>query len=306
MVASGPGPAGVIDFVENESRLTLNLPVFDLPISCKRVLLLLLGLCASCTSTAPTGIYSITLDEGTRAFVKRPNECGPDMRNGGGDLVEGRVMYQGKCEGAGVAPAIYEKDGIRYLKFATDPSYQGKTKTRSELALTGRWFPFGEPVYVGFRTRIPKEADRTQAFFYMMQFWQCAGASPIGGVRISRGYSHRVNFMTRSDSRAASMATYDLSPDSWTSFVIKVSVDPGGKKGSFAVWNDPEDDPRAYNGPYGYAEEGRCKDEIEPPQRFRIKFGIYKGNENNKLYEVDYDDIRIGNTFDAVSPWKAS
>jgi hypothetical protein len=97
------------------------------------------------------------------------------------------------------------------------------------------------------------------------------------------------------------MATYDLSPDAWTSFVIEATVDPTGEKGSFVVWNNPKDKPNVYKGSYGYAKSGTCRGQIEPPQRFRIKFGIYKDNESNKLYEVDYDDIRIGNSIDSVS-----
>jgi hypothetical protein len=266
-------------------------------------LLTLVALCNSCAFAANGTAYSVTLDEGTGASIKSPEKCNADIGNGGGDLVEAGVRYRGKCEGAGIAPVIENKGGMRYLKFATDPWYRGKTRTRSELALTTEWFPFGKPVYMGFRIRVPGEVDKTDAFFYMMQFWQCASASPVAGLRMSRGYSHRVNFMTRGHSRAASMATYDLDPNTWTSFVIKAIVDPGGKKGSFVVWKNPGEKPEQYNGPYGYAESGACRDRTEPPQKFRIKFGIYKGNEDNKRYEVHYDDVRIGNSFDSVSPW---
>jgi hypothetical protein len=259
--------------------------------------------CSSCALAENGTTYSITLEEGTDASVKSPEKCNADIRNGGGDLVEAGVRYRGKCEGAGMAPKIEKKGGVQYLKFATDPSYQGQSKTRSELALTHTWFPFGEPVYISFRIKVPKEVDKTAEFFYMMQFWQCSGASPIAGLRMSRGHSHRVNFMTRGDSRAASMATYDLSPDTWTSFVIGAVVDPNGGKGKFIVWNNPGDKPEEYNGLYGYAESGTCRDGTKPPQKFRIKFGIYKGNEKSKRYEVHYDDIRIGNRFASVSPW---
>lgn len=253
------------------------------------------------SASAERATYAITLEEG--ASVGKPEECTSDISNGGGDLVEGRVRYRGKCEGAGIAPQIVQKGGTRYLKFATDPAYQGQTRTRSELALTGRWFQFGEPVYIGFRIQIPQGAAKTRDFFYVMQFWQCSGAAPIAGIRIRRGHSHRINFMTRGDSRAASMATYELNPDTWTSFVVKAVVDPGGGRGSFAVWHDPDVEPEVYRGPYGYSKNGTCRNRIRQPQRFRIKFGLYKGNESRKRYEVDYDDIRIGNSFDSVSPW---
>ena len=136
-----------------------------------------------------------------------------------------------------------------------------------------------------------------------MQFWQCDGGSPIAGVRIRRGHSHRINFMTRGDSRAASMAMYDLIPDTWSSFVIEATVDPTGEKGSFFVWNNPAHKPKGFSGAYGYAKSGTCENQAEPRQSFRLKFGIYKGTENSKLYEVHYDDIRIGSSFEAVSPW---
>jgi len=201
---------------------------------------------------------------------------------------------------------ILKEGGVRFLEFATDPGRQGENRTGTELALTSHWFDFGEPVYIGFRLRIPRDVDETNAFFYLMQFWQCAGASPLAGIRMSRGYSHRINFMTRGDSRAASMATYELGPDTWNTFVIKVKGDPTGENSSFRVGNDPDQEPAGFSGAYGYAEKGTCNDRVEPLQRFRLKFGIYKGSENGKQFKVNYDDLRIGNSFDAVSPWMTS
>ena len=267
---------------------------------------MLLILCGSCTSAEGATTYSITLDEGTDASVKKPELCNSDISNGGGDLVEAGVRFRGKCNGAGISPKINMEGGMRYLAFETNPAYQGESRTRTELALTHKWFDFGEPIYIGFRIRVPKETDETNAFFYLMQLWQCPGASPIAGVRMSRGYSHRVNFMTRGDSRVASMATYELGPDTWKSFVINATVDPTGENGSFLVWNDPDQEPEGFSGTYGYAETGTCDDRIEPLQRFRLKFGIYKGAENGKQFEVHYDDLRIGSSFDAVSPWMTS
>ena len=264
---------------------------------------ILLVSCGCSVSTEGNPTYSITLDEGTATSVTNPEMCNGEISNGGGDLVENGVRYRGKCEGAGVVPKIGKADGMRYLKFSTDPSYRGESRTRTELALTRKWFSFEEPVYIGFKIRIPERVDKTDSFFYLMQFWQCPGASPIAGIRMSRGYSHRVNFMTRGDSRSAGMATYDLSPGIWASFVIKAVVDPTGDRGSFVVWHDPEEEPNVFNGAYGYVRNGTCRDRTEPPQRFRLKFGIYKGNEHRRRYEVDYDDIRIGNSFVAVSPW---
>ena len=67
--------------------------------------------------------------------------------------------------------------------------------------------------------------------------------------------------------------------------------------------NDPNREPEKFSGPYGYAEIGTCQEGVQPPQHFRLKFGIYKGTERNRRHEVNYDDIRIGSSFDAVSPW---
>lgn len=100
------------------------------------------------------------------------------------------------------------------------------------------------------------------------------------------------------------MATFDLTPDVWTSFVIKAAVDPSGNNGSFLVWDNPDGKPRAFNGPYGYSAGGKCGDRKQSSQQFRLKFGIYKGTEPNRRHEVDFDNIRIGSSFDAVSPWK--
>ena len=269
---------------------------------CQRFLLLFI-LSDSCVSDESVASFAITAEDEAGASVHQPEKCSADIRNGGGDLLEAGVRYRGKCEGAGLAPSIEGKTGQRYLRFATDPSFQQQKRSRSELALTGSWFPFGEPFYMGFRVKIPARADSTNVFFYLLQFWQCAGASPIAGVRINRGYSHRINFMTRGDTRAASMKTYDLSPGVWAPFVIRAIVDPSGKNGSFDVWHDPDEAPAVYRGPFGYGVSGKCAKLGEARQEFRIKFGIYKGGERNSVFEVDYDDIRIGSNFEIVSPW---
>ncbi len=248
-------------------------------------------------------MYAITLDNNSEAYIKKKDKCNGDISNGGGDFVEHNFQLRGKCGGAGLAPDIIKDQlGDRFIQFSTDPTYKGKTKTRTELALTRQWFSFHKPMFIGFKLQIPTDSDVTNEFFYLMQFWQCAPNSPIAGIRLDRGTSHTINFMTRGDSRAASMAKYSLKPGEWHSFILKATVDPTGKAGEFSVWDSPDKPPKIFNGAFGYAKKN-CKGLKDIPQRFRLKFGIYKGNENDQIYKVGYDDIRIGDTFEDVSPW---
>lgn len=60
------------------------------------------------------------------------------------------------------------------------------------------------------------------------------------------------------------------------------------------MWREPGGSPNVYSGPYDYARNGACENRGNLPQRFRIKFGIYRAGEDGSRYEVDYDDIRVG------------
>ena len=258
-------------------------------------------------------IYSITAEssEPEKATIEKPLKCSPKIGRGG-NLREKGKHYKGKCEGSGLSPEIggtHKKQ--RYLLFKTlagDMNLKGIT--RSELAITSKYFPFDEKIYVGFRIMIPEGVAVTNQFFYVMQMWQCAGLSPIAGVRLDRGSSHTIEFMTRGDSRSSSMMRIKMEPSVWYSFIIKLRVDPEGKKSEFQVWSDKSESKATSLKPYGFKVR-ECSNNPGKiaPQHFRLKFGIYKGNgvgemyEGNKYYEIRFDDIRVGNYFKDVRPW---
>ncbi len=57
---------------------------------------------------------------------------------------------------------------------------------------------------------------------------------------------------------------------------------------------------------YGYFSWNACKKSHpfqRPPQYARLKLGIYKDIESGKAFEIQYDDIKIGNTYSSVKPW---
>lgn len=137
----------------NSGRLSRTLRVFPMQSSSLTCSLLVLLACSSCTATEQAPVYAITLDQQAGAILQNPHLCNDDIKDGGGDLVESGIRYRGKCNGAGLPPSIQSAGNTRYLKFATDPNFQGNGKsdrTRTELALTTKWFPFEEPVYIGF------------------------------------------------------------------------------------------------------------------------------------------------------------
>ncbi|CAD5254109.1 conserved exported hypothetical protein [Alteromonas sp. 38] len=265
---------------------------------------ILLTTCLVSANTFAKTFYRITAEDNEGAMIRNPSGCGSNISDGNGDLLEGGDIYRGKCDGAGNSPEIggtheYQK----YLKFSTDPTVSNSGNDRSELALTARDFPFNENLYVGFRMMIPSSADIANKSYYLMQLWQCSPQSPISGIRVTGGTSHRINFMTRRDSgNGASFVHYDLVPNVWHDFVYKINVNPTGE-GSVSVWKDEDGQPTGFLGSFGYYSDGKCEGGGEPNQSFRLKFGIYKGNESGKYFEVQYDDIRIGNYYRDVKPW---
>jgi len=252
------------------------------------------------------GSYSITLDDPQGSEITSSQACS-DKIGRGGNLVEGSDYYLGKCEGSGLSPQINGKAQGRYLEFSNNHNYKGGIKTRSELALTEEYFPFNERKYIGFKIQIPHGVSSTDDFFYLMQFWQCSPASPIAGIRVSRGdgNSHNINFMTRNDSSSKTLGYYSLTPGAWHSVIIM--IDPSSRsrygKGEMKVWIDQNGKALTYEGNIGYNNLGTCEKNKYPPQHYRLKFGIYKGDEPGRKFNVRYDDIRIGSTYSSVKPW---
>lgn len=233
------------------------------------------------------------------ARIENPNLCS-DIMGAGGNYRETQFSLQGKCEGAGLAPQIVgSKEFLRHMVFRTNPSIRS-AKDRTELAFANRYIPFDQTTYIGLRLMIPAGASVTNDFFYLLQLWQCSPASPIAGIRISRGSSHKLDFLMRGDSADRTAVSYDLHPDVWHAFVIRIVANSTG--GSMKIWSDNRL-VGEWRGPIGFNAIGKCLAGQRPPQHFRPKFGIYKGNEPGRAFEARFDDVRIGDTFTSVVPW---
>ncbi len=247
--------------------------------------------------------YEMTAEGAKSSQIENPTACSTRIGQGG-NLIEGGLRFLGKCDGQGLPPQILGREGSRFLRFATTRNATTAVKTRTELAITQENFPFYQTVFIGFKLMIPPGTSHTDASFYLMQLWQCAPAAPIAGIRLVRGpnRSHRINFMTRGDSREGSFAYADLIPGRWHSFVIAYNVNPRRGRGTAAVWMDHARRPITVNASYGHFTSGKCAGGLRPPQHYRIKFGIYKGNEPGRYFETRFDDIRIGNSYRDVVP----
>ena len=247
--------------------------------------------------------YTITAEPENGAFIENRALCSPKI-NSGGSLLELGQRYPGKCEGGGIAPEIVgTQTYLKHLWFRNDPNYRGVSKTRTELAVTQRYFPFNERVYLGFRMMIPRGTDITVgSAFYMLQLWQCAGAAPIAGIRLEEGTSHRVQFMTRGDFRQGSFVSHNMLPGVWHRFIVSIIARPRNG-GEMKVWIDQNPDPVIDTNSFGFFNVDTCVPGHRPPQHFRVKFGIYKDTESRKYFDVRYDDFRIGSSYRSVMPW---
>lgn len=258
---------------------------------------LVLGAVASArpAPSAPSRARIAVTGEGT---IQHPERCDSRIHRGG-NYQEGATRLMGKCEGSVEPPRIRAEAGNRYLEFRTG-GRTARGNDRVELAL-GPYRPFARTTYIGFRLRLPARAPVTHQGFYPLQLWQCAPLSPIAGVRVDRGSSHAINFMTRHRNRDAAVAArVRLTPGRWHAFVIAARPDPHGA-GQFDVWADGRPIAR-WRGPYGSGDPGACQGVPgSPPQHYRLKFGIYKGNEPHR-FVTHFDDLRIGDSLTEVLP----
>lgn len=247
---------------------------------------------------APTIYAHATLDDG--ASIKAPNRCSATI-GAGGNLTEPPYVLKGKCNGAGTSPTIVEDlERSNYLSFTVDPSESvAGERDRAELAYT-RNFPFYEEMHIGFRLMIPPGTDISDEFFYALQLWQCAGQAPIAGVRMARGQSHTINFMTRNEIDGKSRAHFELVPGQWHAFALTVSPDPVGPA-LFRVYADGRLLVESF-ARYGFGADDACG-KAPNKYEYRVKFGIYKGGEPGRQFKVNYDDFVIADSLEAVTPW---
>lgn len=231
-------------------------------------------------------------------------ECSEKIGRGG-NYFQGKVKLSGKCHGAVLPPEIQgPRNFLKYVSFKTDPTIDNGVNSgndRTELAHTKDFFPFGHTVYIGFRMRIPKGVNITENFFQPLQLWQCSPRSPIGGLRIQRGTSHTVQFMTRGDLQDSTKGSVTFTPGKWHDVVLSVNASPVGPS-SFVARVDGVIIANS-TAPFGYNRSGACDGASTPPQGFRVKFGIYKTHEPKKKFEVHFDDFRITEYYSMAKPY---
>ncbi len=227
-------------------------------------------------------------------------KCRADI-GAGSNLTDGNARLYGKCEGAVLDPTVITSpNGNQYISFSTIPGLTA-LKDRSELA-TPAMYPFREDHFIGLRLLIPDNVDSTDEFYYILQLWQCSPQVPIFGIRVTRGTSHTINFTKSGDGQLPrSFASMDLKPGIWHSLIVKVNVVPENGNGEIDIW-DHEGLVATWRGSFGYLEDNACGDAMSPRQSFRLKFGIYKGNEPSKSFRVLFDEIRMGKSFKDLKP----
>ena len=228
--------------------------------------------------------------------IRNSKSCGINISDGNGDLLTSSVLLRGKCQGNGNAARITKVGDRDALHFVAEGPSRGGQISRTELALTALDLPFAVPVTVAFDIMLPETASSTEGFFYPMQFWQCSPLSPLAGVRVVRGSSHQINFMTRGDSNKAGRSFFhkNLEPGVWESFELKLNVSPTAEHGVIELRERQTGRLLASkNGSFGFDASNKCKGNKSAPANYRLKFGIYKEFEAGKRFEVFFDNIRI-------------
>ncbi|GFD69176.1 heparin lyase I family protein [Alteromonas sp. KUL106] len=226
--------------------------------------------------------------------IRNPHLCAEKINDGHGDLLTSQVMLRGKCEGNGQSASIANLDGRNALQFlAAGESLHSKV-SRTELALTSLNLEFDKPITITFDLMIPSSADVTNGFYYLMQFWQCSPLSPLGGIRVVRGSSHKINFMTRGDDSEVGSSFYslELKPGEWTALELRLNVSSEDEFSYFEVWSKGALVGKRI-GPFGFSSKFSCKGNSKAPEHFRLKLGIYKEYEDKKRFEAFFDNIQL-------------
>ncbi|GFD75872.1 hypothetical protein KUL113_52920 [Tenacibaculum sp. KUL113] len=226
--------------------------------------------------------------------IRNPHLCAEKINDGHGDLLTSKVMLRGKCEGNGQSASITQIGNRNALQFLAEGASLGSKVSRTELALTSMNLEFKKPIAITFDLMIPSSADVTNGFYYLMQFWQCSPFSPLGGIRVVRGSSHKINFMTRGDKSEVGSSFYslELRPGEWTTLELRLNVSPEDESSYFEVWSQGTLVGKR-TGPFGFSSKFSCKGNSKAPEHFRLKFGIYKEYEDKKSFEVFFDNIHL-------------
>jgi hypothetical protein len=238
--------------------------------------------------------YELNLPITAQDGVRNQGTCSTSISDGSGDLLTSAGLLRGKCQGNGKASSVVkiaERDALHLQAYGVNAN---EKVSRSELALTSKNFAFNEVTQIEFDIMIPESADITDSFYYLLQLWQCSPLSPLAGIRIRRGTSHEINFMTRGDERekGASFGAINLQPGEWKSLRLEFNVKADSADAYFSAWEN-NNLVGTRRGSFGFSPNFSCKGGSKAPDHYRLKFGIYKAYEEGKSFEVFFDKIRI-------------
>lgn len=238
-----------------------------------------------------------------RGQVVAPERCGNTI-GAGANYVEGIHRLAGKCNNGGVAVRrVLEPNGDPFLLFETDGTAKKPTdlsdNDRTELAYTPM-IPFGKTISIAYQFKIPKNSDRNILPYSAIQFWQCANAAPIAVMQVDHEDNRKaenqklpynpllaVNFITRDyKNPQVVVRKVEFAPDVWNDVRIVARISPTNE-GRFQVWFNRQmvADSKA---PSGVSENTVCTN-----RDYRVKFGIYKGNEPRKKMQLMYRNFRM-------------
>jgi hypothetical protein len=218
----------------------------------------------------------------------------------GGNYIQpgaGAALFLIKEGGVNLPKRVGPK-GARYLSFSTNG--KGNGSDRVEYAPTYYGFSssghyrFDTAYQVTFDLRIPAKSAITNKAYYLMQWWQTSPLPPVAGVRLKRGTSHTLEFVTRGPGQGSDLepvpdliTEYALRPGSWHSFAINFRISPT-QKGIFDVAIDGQP-LGSHVGPIA-ATPGPSPG--GPPDSYRVKFGIYKESES-LIFMNHFDNIAL-------------
>ncbi len=229
--------------------------------------------------------------------IARKIPPGPSARLGsGGNYREaGSPDLLGKYQGAFSPVSIAQEGSNRFLRFSVSGQGSGG-KDRAELSQQGYYRAGRRSLQANFRLRIPEGSGVSNNSFYLMQLWQLGGRNPFAGLRMRRGESHEVDFITKSANGGSrqlnKVARFSFVPGQWHSFQMRFRFRPG-RNSTMSVAADgiqigswrgragtPNVQPIPNRGPTPY---------------YRFKFGIYKRNEPSAgTFTTHFDDMLVG------------
>ncbi|WP_193814454.1 heparin lyase I family protein [Cyanobium sp. LEGE 06143] len=200
----------------------------------------------------------------------------------------------GKYQGAFSPVSLREEGSNRFLSFSVNGRGNGQ-KDRAELTQQG-YFKAGRALQANFRMRIPKGSGVSDNSYYLMQLWQLGGKNPFVGLRMRRGESHKVDFITKTvkggSRQLNKVAPFSFVPGQWHNFQMRFRFRPrrnstmrvvadGRQIGSWrGRAGTPNVQPIPNRGPTPY---------------YRFKFGIYKRNEPSAgTFTTHFDDMLVG------------